>query len=332
MSVSSSKVLKSQTITLIISAILLIIKFVAFEITGSYTILSDALESIVNVAAGSFALYSVYLSNQPSDANHPYGHGKIEFLSSGLEGLLIIIAGIGIVFKGIEGFIKPHVIQELDTGILLITFSGIVNWAMGEYLIHFGKKSHSLAMESNGRHLRTDALSTLGILVSLLIIWFTHLDWLDNAFAIIFGIIISFTGIKIIRKSVAGIMDEADVKIINQLVDLLEVSRKDNWIDIHNFRVIKYGRLLHVDCHVTIPWYVTVKEGHAIIDEIERIVNREFVRHVEFFIHIDPCTHSSCAICTVKNCSERKDSFVKKIKWSEHLLTLNRRHKLHEST
>jgi len=258
--------------------------------------------------------------------NHPYGHGKIEFLSSGLEGSLIIIAGLAIIYKSGYDIFFPHELKKLDTGIVLIIFAGIINGIMGEFLIIQGKKTHSIAMEANGKHLRSDAISTLGILIGLIIIHFSGTFWLDNAFAIFFGIIIIFTGIKIIRNSIAGIMDEADLKIIDQLVVYLNSKRKNSWIDIHNFRVIKFGPVLHVDCHMTIPWYYTVKHGHSIIDEVEATTNELLDRSIEFFIHLDPCEPNSCSICSLKDCPKRMHPFQKQITWTSKTLMANRRH------
>ncbi|HBH24222.1 MAG TPA: cation diffusion facilitator family transporter [Cytophagales bacterium] len=326
MLLNSNKPVPIQRFALVVSIILLSIKVIAYYLTLSNTILTDALESIVNVLAGAFALYSIWLASQPRDRNHPYGHGKIEFLSSGVEGILIIVAGISIIYKSVGDILDPHELHRLDTGIALIAFSGLINGVLGYFLVWKGKRLHSILMEANGRHLLSDALSTAGILAGLLIIRFSQYEWLDNVFALIFGVIIIVTGYRIVRKSVAGIMDEADQKVIDALVELLENARKPTWIDIHNFRVIKYGAMLHVDCHVTVPWYYPVKDGHAIIDEIEKIVNEAFERKVEFFIHADPCTPPSCPVCSVPDCPHRQHEFEAKIKWTTENLPVNRRH------
>lgn len=322
----NQKPISTQRFALIVSTLLLITKVIAYYVTKSNTILTDALESIVNVLAGIFALYGIWLAMRPRDKNHPYGHGKVEFLSSGVEGILITLAGIAMIYKSVNDLLHPHQIYQLNTGIYLIGATGLINGALGYYIIWQGKKAHSVLMEGNGKHLLSDAISTAGILIGLAIIQWTNWVWLDNVFAMTFGVIIIITGYKIIRKSVAGVMDEADSKIIEKLVSLLESNRKPQWIDIHNFRVIKYGAVLHVDCHVTLPWYITIKEGHRLMDEIEAMVNDELERQVEFFIHMDPCDQHSCPVCTVVDCPHRKHLFKEKIGWTPENIRQNKRH------
>jgi cation diffusion facilitator family transporter len=280
--------IRLQLITVIIGALLLVIKFWAYFLTNSNAILTDALESIVNVLAGAFGLFSLFLAAQPSDKNHPYGHGKIEFISASIEGSLIVLAGSIIIVKSVYNFFIPNVLHELGIGIILSLAAGLINYVLGYVTESKGKKTNSLTLVAGGKHLKSDAYSTLGLFVGLIIIYFTNLAWLDNIAAIIFGAIICFTGYKIVRKSVAGIMDEADYELIKNLIDVLNKNRRPNWIDIHNLRVIKYGSTLHIDCHLTLPWQLNVLEANNEVEEINRIVNLSFSDNVELFIHIDP--------------------------------------------
>ena len=306
------------------SAVLMLIKFYAFFITGSNTILSDALESIINVAAGGFALGSLVLSLRPKDNNHPYGHGKIEFISSGAEGTMIIIAGLSIIIKSASSFLEPKTLTSLDTGLLLITISGILNYIVGYGIMKRGQKTHALILEANGKHLMTDAYSTAGIMVGLVLIYATDLFWLDDAFAIVVGIMIIVTGVKIIRKSLAGVMDEADFTVIDELVHHLNIVRKPEWIDIHNLRTIKYGNTIHIDCHATLPWYWTIQQGHSEISRISESMNNHLPRNLEFFIHVDPCKTTMCPKCSL-DCSHRKDPFQKLIPWTSELIIENKK-------
>jgi len=293
---------------LFFSAGLMIIKFYAFIITSSNTILSDALESIINVTAGAFALWSLMLSLRPKDSSHPYGHGKIEFISSGVEGAMIIAAGISIIVKSFTSIMEPKTLTSLDLGLLLIVVSAILNYLVGYGLMSRGVKSNSLILEANGKHLMTDAYSTAGIVVGLTVIYFTNIFWLDDVFAIVAGAVIIITGSKIIRKSLSGVMDEADFTVIEKLVDHLNKARRPEWVDIHNLRTIKYGRTLHVDCHVTLPWYWTIQEGHKEINQISHLMNENLPHNLEFFIHVDPCDHTMCKGCKL-NCNHREHSF-----------------------
>jgi cation diffusion facilitator family transporter len=202
-----NRTIKVQKWVTITGVLLLIIKFVAYYLTHSVAILTDALESIVNVVAGFITLYSLYIAARPRDANHPYGHGKAEFLSAGIEGTLIFLAGIFIIIESVDKLLHPLPIQKLDTGIILIAVSGVVNFVAGYIAVRTGKKFNSLGITATGKHLISDSISTAGLIVGLLILFFTKWKWIDSAVAIIFGNVIIFKGIKNIRSSVAGIKD-----------------------------------------------------------------------------------------------------------------------------
>lgn len=312
---------------LVIGLMLMAAKFVAFFLTNSNAILTDALESIVNITAGCFALYSLWLASHPSDANHPYGHGKVEFLSAAFEGALILLTGTVIILKAVYNFIYPQELNALPTGIVLTAGSGLINYLLGIYLVRKGKQYRSMTMEADGQHLKSDAYSSAGIILGLSILFFTSWVWLDNLIAIGFGIVIIVTGFRLLRQSIAGIMDEADYKVMEEIIDSLNRNRKENWIDIHNMRVIKYGSALHVDAHVTLPWYLSLQKAHEEIDEIDRLVNEEVSPNVEFFLHADPCLPSSCPICQKRDCTVRQYSRKKRIEWTVDNALMNRRHK-----
>lgn len=308
--------IRIQSIAVAVGVLLFAIKFAAWIVTDSNAILSDTFESVINVLAGVLALYSVYYASRPRDAEHLYGHGKMEFISSGIEGVLIIGAGLAILAKAIYNLIEPQEIQELGLGIVLTSAAGLVNFVLALLLIKQGKKSHSTALEADGKHLLSDAYSTVGMLLGLVIIWITGEVWLDNVIALIFGLILIRIGYKVIRSAMAGILDETDHQLVQQIIEALEKHRQPDWIDVHNLRIIKFGSELHIDCHVTLPWYYSVEQGHDIVELIEKIVNRETQRQVEFFIHVDPCRSHSCSICSKQDCEVRKHPFEKKLKWT----------------
>jgi cation diffusion facilitator family transporter len=306
----------------------MLIKFAAWIITQSNAILTDALESIVNVFAGAFALYSVSYAAKPKDEDHPYGHGKIEFLSIGLEGTLIAIAGISIVIKSIYNLFYPHEIDSLDIGLFLTLFTGSVNLIMGLYLQKKGKELHSVTLIADGKHILSDAYSSGGLIIGIILIWISGIRWMDSVVAIIFGLLILYTGYKLMRKSLAGVLDEVDYALVEEIVEVLNKNRKDEWIDIHNFRVIKYGSNLHIDCHITLPWYYSLEKSHSLVSEVENILTKESENHIEVFIHADPCLPDSCSICALKNCAERKHPFIKQIDWSIEVILKNQKHSL----
>lgn len=322
----SSGNIRMQAIITGIGVILFFMKLTAWYITGSNSILTDALESLVNITAGGVGLYSLYLASLPRDENHPYGHGKIEFISASIEGSLIFVAGGIIALKAGYNFFFPLQLQSLDTGIILIASAGLVNYTMGFILQKRGEKVHSLTMVAGGKHLKSDGWSTLGLLAGLTAILITDITWIDNVVTIIFGAYIVFTGIQILKKSVSGIMDEMDFDLLKPLTDKLNLLRREKWIDVHNLRVIKYGTMLHVDCHITVPWYLNVQEAHAEVFGIEDEISDLQGRPVEWFIHVDPCHEGSCRFCTIANCEVRKHPFEKRIEWDQVSLTTNKNH------
>ena len=304
------------------------IKFLAWRLTRSNTILSDALESIVNVIAGSFALYSLWLAARPRDREHPYGHGKVEFISAGVEGGLVVLAGALIIWRAVQALLEHQHPHDLDMGILLASGAGVLNLLMGITLQRRGRAAHSITMEASGAHLLSDAWSTVAMVCGLLLIRATGLVWLDQLFAIVFACYIMYTGMRVFRRSVAGIMDEADPDLAKEVIAILEAHRKPQWIDIHNFRTIKYGPVLHIDCHATLPWYYSLERAHQEITAIEELVNTKCAREVELFIHMDPCIPRSCAICALGDCPERKAAFTERITWTLDRVVVNRKHGL----
>ena len=306
--------------------VLFIIKIIAWHITRSVSVLTDALESTVNVIAGFISLFSLYIAARPRDANHPYGHGKAEFLSAGVEGSLITVAGFIIIYASINSLIHPQPLKQLDDGILLISITALINYITGYYCVKTGKKNNSLALTASGKHLQTDTWSTLAIIAGLILIWFTQLQWIDSAVAIGFAFFIIFTGYRIVRSSVAGIMDEADKALLQRMVALLNANRRVNWIDLHNLRIIKYGNVLHMDCHLTVPWYLTVKEAHVEIDILSLLIKKEFGESVELFVHADACLEFSCRICNKMDCAVRQHAFEKRIEWTIDNISSNTRH------
>ncbi len=319
---------KIMRLMLLFSIALLCVKFFAWWITKSNAIFTDALESIVNVVAGAFALFSITYAARPRDEDHPYGHGKIEFVSAGFEGALIFLAGGFIIYQSILGFISPHAIPKADVGAYLSGAAGICNFLMGYFLVKRGKDQHSALMQANGRHLISDTVSSIGLVIGLFLIHFTGWIQIDNALAIVFGLYIFYTGYKIVRESFGSLLDEQDQEKINQLITILNNNRRDNWIDMHNLRILKYGSGLHVDAHITLPWYLSLEKSHDEVDAVEKLIAKEIGAEIEFFIHADPCLTQSCAICAVQNCPERKSEQVKKLEWTEANMLPDSKHSI----
>lgn len=303
-------------------------KLVAYYLTQSLAILSDALESIVNVLAGFIGLYSLYVVTKPRDEDHPYGHGKAEFVSAAAEGGLIVSAGILIAYEAVVNIIHTQPLKRLDSGLILVAATGAINYIAGYICIRKGKKNKSLALQASGKHLQIDTYSTMAIIGGLIIIMITKQHWLDHLIALLMSVIVMYNGYKIIRQSLAGIMDEADMDLLDKMIALLNKNRKENWIDIHNFRVIKYGSLLHIDCHVTLPWYLNLRETHVELDELGDLIKGSFGDTMEMFVHTDGCEPSGCAVCIKGNCNVRLMPFEKRVEWTMQNVITNKRHEL----
>ncbi|MDE1191544.1 MAG: cation diffusion facilitator family transporter [Arachidicoccus sp.] len=309
-----------------LSVVLFIAKIIAWYLTNSSSILADALESIVNVLAGFIGLYSLFIASKPSDEGHPNGHGKAEFVSAAAEGTMIIGAGILIIFQTVKNFYQNTPINSLDKGLMLVIITALINYAAGFVCIKIGKKNSSLALQASGKHLQIDTYTTIGIVVGLLIILYTKIYLLDKLIAIAIGLMVLWNGYRILRSSLAGIMDEADTQLLHKLVDVLNRNRRENWIDIHNLRVIKYGALLHVDCHLSLPWYLNLRQSHEELEILQNHIASELGDSLEMFIHTDACQSASCSICSKTDCNVRQHPFEKRVEWTLDNVVRNRQH------
>jgi len=300
-------------------------KFGAYFLTGSNFVLTDAAESIANVLASSFAFFSIYLSSQPRDENHPYGHGKVEFFSVFIEGTLILVAGIIIIIKSAYGIFYPHSLHSLLTGAVIVGITGLLNGALGYYMVNKGKTLPSITIEADGRHLITDMITSAGLIIGLVLINFTKLLVLDSVLAILVGLYIIVTGYKLVRKSVGGLMDETDIKVVTDVVKILNDKRREEWIDIHNFRAQKYGNDLHIDCHLTLPNYFDLNRVHEEVSLVDKMINKE-VTKTELFIHTDPCIPACCHYCGMPNCPIRSAPKTEHIEWTMDRVIHNKKH------
>ncbi|MES2378211.1 MAG: cation diffusion facilitator family transporter [Bacteroidota bacterium] len=312
-------------ISLITGIILMLAKFTAYVLTNSNFVLTDAAESIVNVIASSFAFFSIYLSSQPRDENHPYGHGKIEHFSVFIEGALIFVAGTVIIIKSVYGIFHPNTIHDLLIGAIIIGITGAVNGALGYYMIAKGKSLPSITIEADGHHLITDMVTSCGLVLGLLLIHFTKILMLDSILSILVGGYIIFTGYKLVRRSVAGLMDEADFDVVTKVVQLLNDKRREAWIDVHNFRAQKYGNELHIDCHLTLPYYFDLTRVHEEVSLVDKLINND-VTKTELFIHADPCLPNCCHYCNMPNCPVRAEAKTEDIVWTMDRVIRNKKH------
>jgi cation diffusion facilitator family transporter len=311
----SSVKLKVQRRIVLFSLLLFLAKIVAYLLTNSVAVLTDALESIVNVTTGFITLYSISVAIKPRDKNHPFGHGKIESLSASLEGIMIIIAGLVIMYEAVRRFFDPAAVQQLDVAIIITGVAGLLNYIVGALSIKTGRKHNSIALISGGKHLQSDAYSTAGLIVGLLVIIVTGQIWIDSVIAIIFGVIIILTGIRILKETTSTLMDEADMVHLQDVVVALSDNRSKNWIEVHNLRLVKYGDSVHIDCDLTLPWYMNIRDAHRESDLLKQTVAQETGLPSDMTIHTDACYPALCRVCPIENCHARQHTRTGEVKW-----------------
>lgn len=301
--------LKVQRIIAIASVLIFGGKLIAYFLTNSVGILTDALESTVNVTTGFITLYAIVVSLRPKDENHPFGHGKAEFLSASIEGFLIMIAGLVIIFEATKRFFVPAEIQKLDIGIWIVAIAGLLNYVIGWYSIRIGKKNNSIALISGGKHLQSDTYSSIGLVLGLVLLYYTKMAWLDSLIALIFGTIIIVTGYKILKETTSNLMDEADFKLIEKFGKTIDDNKSEEWIDIHNFKLVKYGNVFHINCDLVLPWNLSLADAHEEGEKLKNLLVSNFSEDIVFNLHTDDCQKMYCSHCKRAHCGERTAEF-----------------------
>ena len=294
---------RAALVALVAGAALMGLKFVAYFLTGSAVIFSDAVESIVNVAAAAFALYSIVLAHRPADASHPYGHGKVEFLSAGFEGGMILVAAAVSMVKATDDLIRRRDLSagRLDWGLALMALALLVNGAIGLYLVRTGRRQRSLTLEADGHHLLTDALTSVVALVALVVVRFTGWRWADPVAAIVVSLYIGRTGVRLLRHAVGGLMDRQDAQdeaLLRRILDShLGPAGKDPRVcGYHKLRHRHSGRYHWVDFHITVPPDWSIDRGHKVASAIEYEIEQA-LGEGNATAHVEPCAEAECAAC-----------------------------------
>jgi cation diffusion facilitator family transporter len=308
--------LRAGVLSLVIGSVIFLGKLLAWYLTGSTAVLSDALESIINVIAASLLLYSLIVAARPADRDHPYGHGKVEFFSAGVEGACIAGAAILIVIEAVRAILRGPRVENIDIGLVVLFVASVANLVLGLYLVRVGRKEHSLALVADGRHVLADVTTSAGVLVGLVAVRVTGLHVLDPLVAMAVAVNILVTGWRLVRQAVGGLMDEADLARLEPIVEALERARAPEWIDIHTLRSWRSGHLLHVDLHLTVPRYFDVERAHAIDEEIARALPRAAGVPCDVIVHFDPCRPRYCEACDVSDCPVRGNAFVARVPFS----------------
>jgi cation diffusion facilitator family transporter len=300
-------------VSLVVGSALLAAKFVAWQMTNSAAVLSDALESIVNVVAAVFAIGAIAFAGRPADRNHPYGHGKMEFFTAVFEGGLVAFAAVMICYEAVVALIEGPQLERLDIGMGIILAAGVGNAVLGWYLVRVGKKTNSPALIADGTHVLADFWTSAGVALGLLLVHVTGIQWLDPVIALIVGILLGFAGIRLIREAAGGLLDEEDPELLEQLAARFEEARVDGVIEVHDVRAIRNGAFTHVDAHLVVPEYWTVEQAHDFTDRFEHGVIKDWDREGEIIFHTDPCRRSYCGQCPLEDCEVRQEPFNARI-------------------
>jgi len=309
------------SLSVVVSAGLMALKFYAYWLTSSAAILSDALESIINVVASTFALGSVIFAAKSPDPTHPYGHGKIEYFSAGFEGALIILAACGIFYQAWPQLLHPHGLPHLTGGILILVGVNVVNLGLGAGLVLVGKRTQSLVLVADGKHILTDVYTTLGVLLGLGLLLLTGWYWVDGAVAFLVGLNIIVTGCKLVRQAFAGLMDTSDPRLLEEISSILQKHRKSIWIDVHQLRARRSGEIIHLDFHLILPKELTLEEGHREVKELEKIFQAHFGKTADILIHVDPCEVPICPVCGFDPCRHRQADTRQQSLWQTEVVT-----------
>lgn len=311
----------SAIVSLVVSVAVLALKTKAFYETHSVAVLSDALETVVNVVTAIFALWAIKMAAEPADEEHPYGHGKFEYFSAAFEGGLIFFAALAILFQSIESFFETSKIQNIGVGFKYLSIATALNLVVGIWLVWIGKSQNSEALKASGKHVLSDVLTTGGIFVGLGLVQWTGLNWIDSLVGLLVGLWLALEAYNILRTNTGALLDEVDTDSLEKLAEVIKKHRKSGVIDIHHVRMIRSGNFHHIDAHMVVPEFWDVKEAHTMSHDFEKNVVRDYEFDGEFAFHMDPCQKLYCSVCTVENCKIRVAPYSRHREFTkEHLV------------
>jgi len=280
-------------LSLAVSCVMLLGKLAATVLTGSTAILSDAAESVIHLFATGFAAFSLWYAAAPPDPDHPYGHGKVSYFASAVEGTLILVAALVIGGMAAQDLVAGPDLRQLDLGLLLIGALTLVNLALGRYLIQTGRRTNSLVLVSNGQHVMTDMWTSLGVVVGVGLVWLTGIRWFDPVVGLLVAANILWTASSLLRRSVYGLMDEADPEATLALLDELTEAKADGTIaEYHQVRHRRSGDQVWIEYHLMFPGDMSIREAHARSHRVEDRVDALFPdEEVHVTAHLEPRRH-----------------------------------------
>lgn len=284
---NTSKKTSVALLSVLSNTLLIILKLVAGILSGSVSIISEAIHSSVDLLASIVALFSVRYSSKPADEGHPYGHGKIENVSGLIEGLLIFIAAILIIIEAVRKIFSPEPLQSGYIAIAVMLISALVNFFVSRRLHKVAMEEDSMALEADSVHLKTDVLTSIGVAIGLILITFTGIHWIDSVIAIIVALMITKEGFELVKAAFDEILDAKLSDEDEQKIDAVINTYKGEIIDYHKLKTRKTGGLKHIDFHITVKSDMTVQCAHSIIGRIKADMN-DVLNNTRITIHVDP--------------------------------------------
>lgn len=275
-------------VSLLVSFLSLCAKAGGYYITESTTALSDALESIIHILAVAFVYYGFLLSTKPADDKHLYGHERVEFLSVGIEGAVIILAGITIIYESIDHYLFGHSLKNINSGIILISIAGGINFLLGSYLVKVGRKENNMMVVSNGKHTLTDVWTSAGVVATLIIIKFTGWAVLDSVVGFLLALYIMYEGFKLLRYSVDGLMDSKDPRVDKAILTVLDGELPGSMSSYHHLRHRTTGSTTWIELHALFATQVSLKQAHDEATNLERALIDAVKGDVIVTIHLEP--------------------------------------------
>jgi len=306
--------LRVAVLSIVVGCVVLGMKYIAFHVSQSAALKSDAIENVVNVVAAVFALGAIIFADKPADREHPYGHGKIEHFSAAFEGGMISLAAVLIGYEAIRSIVEGVPIQNLTLGLGINFAAGVLNGLLGLFLVYQGKRQQSQALEADGHHVFSDFYVTLGLAAGLLLVKATGMTWLDPAMALAVCVVLAFTGFKLVRTSSAALLDTEDPELLQHLVEVMNRVRPKDIVAIHELRTLRSGRYIHVDIHMVIPEFYGIGQGHELADQFGKAVLAEAAIEGELHTHVDPCMRAFCSQCEVEACPVRQSPQINECK------------------
>lgn len=307
--------------SLFVSVVVLLLKAKAYYVTNSVAALSDALETVVNVVTALVALYAVKISAEPADEEHPYGHGKFEYFSAAFEGGFVFFAGLAIIYQAVTSFFIDQKLQNFSEGSYYLIAATAINFFTSIVIGYYAKKQHSEALKASSKHIMSDVVTSLAVVLGLILVQATGIAWLDPVVGLLLGLWLLKESYEILRSNSGALLDEADGEALVELAQVINKNKNSAVIDIHNIRMIRSGNFHHIDAHMVVPEFWDVSRVHEHAHEFEKNVVKDYKYDGEFAFHIDPCKKSFCKTCNIENCQIRQSPFEKqRYMTKEHLV------------